>query len=183
MRIGVNVWVLVVVVVAVMREDGSVRRLGLGWGSCSSLGGRRQPCGERSCTTLLIPSPVAAPAQQTNNTQALRLTKGSSGEYRLRMPTALILSQFAYEKMPVTLPLDVFVDGKQVGELKRAPAVDAAVLCRLGRRVQTYNFSPLPSVVLASFSFPVSPRLPVSALPLLHPTPLNISQSQRQAPF
>jgi hypothetical protein len=48
--------------------------------------------------------------------QALRLTKGSSGEYRLRMPTALILSQFAFAKMPVTLPLEVFVDGKPVGE-------------------------------------------------------------------
>jgi len=48
--------------------------------------------------------------------QALRLTKGSSGEYRLRMPTALILSQFAYAKMPVTLPLEVHVDGHVVGE-------------------------------------------------------------------
>jgi hypothetical protein len=28
------------------------------------------------------------------------------------MPTALILSQFAYAKMPLTLPLEVFVDGK-----------------------------------------------------------------------
>jgi hypothetical protein len=49
--------------------------------------------------------------------QALRLAKGSSGEYRLRMPTALILSQFGYAKMPVTLPLEVYVDGKRVGEL------------------------------------------------------------------
>jgi hypothetical protein len=28
------------------------------------------------------------------------------------MPTVLILSQFAYAKMPLTLPLEVFVDGK-----------------------------------------------------------------------